>query len=323
MNEEVVSSIMGTLFFIFLLIYSFSSSGITLFLHFILLIIGLFISILMINKITKSSNSIRAKIYFSFIFSFLIFFLILFFWYFGDHQSIDDMGLTTAIVIGPSCFIFMISSFITGIVLSRKRRQRKDFDYSLSAFFWIVNILVVILIVIFNYNPLMSGLAYSSSSIDLCKSLIVSPSAYMFSPRYETNCLWKVAIKLGDENLCENICNVPYVNADSCNINERNTCYNNIAREKGDVDICFKSMKFQDASSCILFLAESTKNVQLCEYLKGGKNQVNGLNEWGRDFCIFRLAPMLGDKSLCDSIIDNETRVECLAGGYGAYRGKY
>jgi len=59
-------------------------------------------------------------------------------------------------------------------------------------------------------------------------------------------------------------------------------------------------------------LAEFTKNPQLCEYIIGGSNYVNGLDGWGRDYCVSRTAVLAGNLSLCNTIKDNETEQACL-----------
>ena len=258
-KSELIVSILGIFFFLTLIIYSTTSSGFTMFLHLLLLISGFLISVLMINKVTKSTNSPKAKIYFSFILNFVLFFLIIFFWFLGDHSSIDDMGLTTAFIIIPTSILFGIIGVITGLVLSIKRKTRKDFEYNLKPLIWTINILVIILVLIFFYNNIVHNISKISQSETLCSLSITvyyshskdTSGSYMFSPYSQAYCLRDVGILKNDEKICEKICDSvkrPGETKYSCEVNIKNNCYYRVTVNKKDIKICFNSPEPFDMS---------------------------------------------------------------------------
>jgi len=227
-KAESIVSILGIFFLLALIIYSATSSGFTMFLHLILLISGLFISILTINKLTKSKNSLKSKIYSSLIISLLIFFSIIFFWFLGDHSSIDDKGLTTGIIIIPTSLFFGLVSFITGLVLSIKRKTREDFEYNLGIYLGVFSIIFLILFVLFFYNPSIFGLATFTNSKNLCY-LIISPNlnSYLSYEGFEQRCLTKTSIE-----------NSKTGSVDCSGIDDPEMCYVKSAINNQDIKIC-------------------------------------------------------------------------------------
>jgi len=227
-KTEIISSILGIFFILALIVYSATSSGLTMFLHFLLLISGFLISILTINKLTKSKNSLKSKIYSSLIISLLIFFAIIFFWFLGNHSSIDEKGLTTAIIIIPTSLFFSLVSFITGLILSIKRKTRKDFEYNLNIYLWIFSAIFLILFVLFFYNVTISGLATSTNSKNICY-LTISPNlnSYLFNRGFEQSCLTKISID-----------NSKTGSVDCSGIDNPRTCYIWSAVNKKDIKIC-------------------------------------------------------------------------------------
>lgn len=309
-NEEITSGIIGIFSFMLLLIYAFTSSGITLFLHTMLLIGGLSISILMINKITKSSNSLKTKIYSSFILNFLLFFSIVFFWFLGNHHSIDDKGLMTFLIIIPSSILFGFIGFIVGLVLSVKRRERNDFDYNLKYLLTITSLLFLLLLLIFFYNPAMRKMAITFEDESLCRSTLITSNSYMFAPSFYSDCMMRVGIAKQDIRICDDVCDNLNIDQKDCQINDKSQCYHNVAREKGDIESCVKAAI---PAYCVLAIAEDTKNIQLCEHLAGGANpRVEFSGSVGRDYCLSTLAPIIGDITLCNSINNNETKQYCI-----------
>ncbi len=237
---ELTASSLGIIFFLALIIYSVTSSGFTMFLHLFLLISGFLISIFMINKVTKSSNSLKSKIYFSFVLSFLIFFSIIFFWFLGNHSSIDDKGLTTALIVIPSTIFFGVASFIIGIILSIKRKTRKDFDYSFKLFSSALTIISIILLFVFFFNFMISKSAIVLGSEGLCYMTLSPPNSgsYMFNADFEPSCVSQVGIAKNDETICKNI------RDDS----HKNRCYHWVTVNKKDIKICFNSPQPFDMS---------------------------------------------------------------------------
>lgn len=232
---ELTVSSLGIIFFLALIIYSATSSGFTMFLHLFLLISGFLISILMINKVTKSSNSLKSKIYFSFALSFLVFFSIIFFWFLGNHSSIDEKRLTTVLIVMPTTTFFGVVSFIVGIILSIKRKIRKDFDYNLKRLLWIFSILSLILLILFFYNSTIVGLATSTNSKNLCY-LTISPdiNSPLFNIIIKNNCILKTSIeesKTGDIS-CGEIKKIA----------DKNACYRWTSINKKDIKICIDNV---------------------------------------------------------------------------------
>jgi len=321
MKEEKVTGIIGIFFAILLIIYSISPTGFTLngllILHLILLILGLIICFLIIGKVTKSSNSLKSKIYFSFIFSFLIFFLITFFWWLGDTIFTigDEFGIST-MLIELSCVLAFAISFIRGIVLSVKRKQRKDFEYNIKSFLFIITILSIILVVLLSYNPVVSKIGLSLGSPSICKMSISLPSSVMFSSGSEEFCLRWVASGNLDDTICDKINDA----------SQRSACYYNIASKKGDVNVCFNGLKrgAQRMAVCVYEVADNLNNSELCEYLAEGKNYVQGLDlpltkenmlpggMTVRDYCIFQIVLHTQNITLCNSINGYESKKDCF-----------
>jgi len=296
------------IFFIFLILYSLTSNSFTLVIHLILLGLGLFISLSQINKFTKN-NSLKPKIYFSFLMSFIVFSSIIFFWFLGDHSSIDEKGLTTAVIIIPSALLFMAISLITGIILSIKRNNIPD-----NTDFRLLNILAALIVLIFFFNPLIGNLAVFAENPSICKTSVSLPSSYMFSPDYESSCLVSVALKTNNENLCENVCDVNYIDEERCNMNAKNKCYVNVASNKKDVNVCLKGNQLEvyEMSYCVMRIAEETSNPLLCEHLRQGNRHIEGLDNWDRNWCIHKVAQRFPNKQLCNDINDEELKEYCI-----------
>ena len=193
----------------------------------------------MIDKVTKSKNSFKVKFYFSLIISLLIFFAIIFFWFLGNHSSIDDKGLTTFIIIIPTSLFFGLVSLIVGLILSTKRKTRKDFEYNLSVYLWIFSTIFLILIILFFYNITISSLATSTNSKNMCY-LTISPNlnSYLFNRGFEQNCLSKVSIE-----------NSKTSSVDCSGIDNPKTCYIWSAVNKKDIKICIDNADSETETS--------------------------------------------------------------------------
>lgn len=234
-KTEIITTILAIFFILALILYSATSSGFTIFLHFLLLISGIVISISTINKLTKSENSLKVKIYSSLIISSLLFFTIIFFWFLGNHSSIDEKGLTTVIIIIPTSLFFGLISFITGLVLSLKRKTRRDFEYNLKPLIWISSVIFLILIVLFFYNPMIVSLAKSTTEKNLCH-ITISPNlnSYLFNAGIERNCL--LVIITEESKTGEITC------SELVNTNDRNSCYRWTSQNRRDIKICVNNV---------------------------------------------------------------------------------
>jgi len=246
-----------------LLIFSFTSSKLIGFSHFSLLILGMIISILMINKVSKSSNLLKLKIYYCIIVCFALFFSIIFFWFLGDHYPMDEKGLGSLFIIFVS-IIFGLISFVVGLILSIKRRHRKDFDYNLKPFLIIVSLISLILIFIILYNPLIHNIAVLKHDENICNYIITTPYNYMFDPSIHSKCVSELGI-LNDESICELVCQrhenyighdkkhdyrSKYIHIDyrqgrfnSCKNYTESNCYLEIAKKKIDPNLCDKTYR--------------------------------------------------------------------------------
>jgi len=130
-KEKIIFSFTATAFIVLLFIYGLTSNPNAIYIHSILLFLGLFLSIFLINKAAKSDNTLRSKISFSFVTPLLIFFMIVFFWFMGD-RSFDDWGIGTVIIVIPSACIFASISFLIGLTLSVKRKAVRDYEINLN-----------------------------------------------------------------------------------------------------------------------------------------------------------------------------------------------
>ena len=261
-KSEIISSILGIVFLLLLIIYSAISSGLSMFLHLLLLVVGISISVLMINKITKSSNSLKSKIAFSFILPFFLFLSIIFFWFLGNHGSIDEKGLITAIIIIPSSLLFALASFFIGLILSLKRKKRKEFRYNLKPFFWIFSIGLLIILILLFYNLALSSLAISTNSKSFCY-LLISPylDSNLFNMAIKQRCLLKISTeesKIGDITCGE-----------LENIEDRNSCYRWTAQNRRNIKICLDNVISETdelkynlyCSSAISYLEDEIYNI--------------------------------------------------------------
>ena len=330
-------------YLLILLLYFFTSSGFTIILHLFLLVFGLVFSIFIINKITKSRNPVKAKIYFGFILSFLIFSLILFFWFLGDHRTIDDKGLTTAIIIFPTIYFFALISFITGIVLSVKRKKRRDFDYNLKPLFWIIHVLILITVLVFFYNSIIFNFAKLSKSENICDlsigfslptSRFPGDGSYMFKPLSKASCLVEIGITKADEDICKDVCSYFDKSSDvkeMCMYNYMDRCYNWVAVAKKDVNVCIKehNMGIDAGPYCVNNLAATIGDPSVCEVFemdsgyfeprKKGIDTIHYKQPLSVDYCISNIVANWWKREtnqdmdyLCNIIKDNEIKQQCI-----------
>jgi|TARA_B100001971_G_C18156685_1_gene518969 Na+-transporting NADH:ubiquinone oxidoreductase subunit NqrC len=229
----------------------------------------------------------------------------------GNHHSIDDKGLTTVIIIIPTSILFGVISFIVGLTLSLKRKERKDFDYNLKYMLLVATIISIILFVILFYNPTMRKMAIAFEDQNLCQATIITSNSYMFAPTFYSNCMMKVGIAKKDTKICDDVCDEKHVDKQHCEMNDQSVCYYNVARQKTDVELCAKS--FSTPSHCVMTIAQDTKNIQLCEYLEGGNNQREEFSgTFGRDYCLSTMAPIMKSIEVCNLIKIQETKDHCI-----------
>ncbi len=234
-KTDITSIILGIVFFLGLIVYAITSSKQKMFIHIILLFLGLFISVLMTNKVTKSSNPLKLKIYFSLITSLLIFGSIVFFWYLGNIISIDEMGLTTFLLILPSIILFAVISLVVGLILSISRKRRKDFDYNLKPFLWIFSIIFLILLILFFYNWIVVNLAILTNTKSICSLTISSDiKSNLFNKGIKRYCLLRSST--GESKVGDITC------GELENIKDRNSCYRWTAQNRRDIKICIDNV---------------------------------------------------------------------------------
>jgi len=249
------------LIYLILLLISLSSSNILLgFSQLGLLVFGMIISISMINKVSKSSNSLKLKIYYNIIVCFLLYFAIIFFWFLGDHSNSDEHGVGSLIIIFLS-IIFGVISFIVGLILSIKRRHRKDFYYNLKPFLIIVSLISLILILITLYNPLIQNIAVLTHNEEICNSIITTPYNYMFDSSIHSACIIKLGILNNDESICELACQraKDYIGHDEKH--DYRSKYIHIDYRQGRYDSC----KDFPVSNCYLEIAKNKIDPNLCD----------------------------------------------------------
>jgi len=255
-----------SLFFLIVSIISFFDN--TLITHLILLILGLTIFILITNKITKTNNKLKLKIFFSFIASLSLFLLVYGIWILGKH-IVDGFGFVLIIVFYTS-MIFGIINFVIGLVLSIKRKNRKDFSYNLKPLLKILSLFCILIILILVYNPLI---------ISIAPNKIVCSMAS--SPLNKAHCLQNLYLKTLDETICEEFCEIK--NYD-CTKSEF-SCYARIAPIKKDVNICIIGYQkgANNMAGCVSNVARETQDVSLCELI--GDIIPEG-DLYTKDFCL-------------------------------------
>ena len=241
-NEKLIENILVAVFLFTLIIYSTTSSSNTLLLFILLLISGFTISIIKINKATKSSNSLKSKIYFSFILSFIYFFPVIFFWFSKDHSNMLDYGLIAAIIIVPLTMLFGVISFLIGTILSIKRKTRNNFNHNIKLPSLIATIASIILLFIFFFNFLISKSAVIIGSDKLCNATLSFPdnNSHMFNSNFKPFCISQVSIAKNDEAICKNIHNIFYEDA----------CRSQLTINNKDIKICFDSLQPFVGSKC-------------------------------------------------------------------------
>jgi hypothetical protein len=241
--------------------YVLISSHYTVILHIILLTSGLLFSILTIDKITKSNNSLKLKIFSSIIISLLVCLSIVFAWLLGERSNIDGMGLGTIFIIIPSCIILLIISIITGLILSIKRSERRDYEENLNIYIKRYGIIFLILILLMFYNITMVEIAQSTTSKTLCKATI-SPKveSYLFNEQIKKDCLLRVLTE--ESSFGEISCN------ELTDLKDRTQCYNLVSVERNDVMICLHVF---DAYNCSFAVRELEK--QISEILKNPQHK--------------------------------------------------
>ena len=158
------------------------------------------------------------------------------------------------------------------------------------------------------------GIAFEDEN--LCHATIENPNSYMFAPSYYSNCMMGVGIKTSNTRICDDACNFDDTD---CLMNTREVCYHKIAFKTNNAELCAES---SFSSYCISTIAKKTKNIQLCELLEGGSDfRVEFSDTSGRDRCLSNMAPVMGDKDICNLINEEETKVHCIE-TYDFYREK-
>ncbi len=173
------------------------------------------------NRISKSSESLSKKNYSNIILNVTIFLTILFTWFLRDRYVIDEKGLTTGLFVLPGTLLFFLLGFIVGIVLIFLRKNRKDsgkFKLNNS----ILSIVLMVLLILFFINPIVSNLAILTNSNGLCTLLPERPYNLLLQDT-EDECERAIAIKTQDVEICSEL------NEYACNI---------IARDAGDFLKC-------------------------------------------------------------------------------------
>ncbi|MBU3907301.1 MAG: hypothetical protein KKA64_03550 [Nanoarchaeota archaeon] len=251
-KTESTSLILGALYLISLIILSRINSSWILFFLGLSFVLGLLISILMCNKATKSDNSLKSKIYFSFILNVFIFILWMFFWLTGSTVHKDEFGLATILML----YVFggcAVIGFIIGLILSIKRRKRKDFKYNLKPLSWIFSILIIVLVIIYFYNSIIFSFALSTESKELC--------SFTFPDLNKQNCLLRVVVEQSKTGAitCGELENIP----------DRNHCFRWTAQNRRDIKICIDNvissteiLKYNEyCTSAISYLNDDIYNI--------------------------------------------------------------
>src|ERR1035437_4645098 len=206
-----------------------------------------------VNRIAKSNNSLRAKIYFSIAFSLCLSIIILFFWFIGSGPLGDEFGLGTVLFILPSAGIILLVGLITGITRSIQMKGVDSPSVNVRALNTKMTIIIVIFVFIIAYNPLVANFAKASGSGSLCSlSAEFSENSATFHSGLKNNCIATVAKTRNDESICNLITDGPRFS------DVITSCYVAIAVQKSDTAICRKGIErgLTGMDSCISIVTE-------------------------------------------------------------------
>lgn len=267
-----LSYFLVTFYFILLLILGFTTSSVSIIALGLLLVTGLIISISKINQITKTQNTTKVKICFSFIFSLLVFSSILFFWALGKNPLLDEFGfasITVAIIAG----IGFVVSFVTGIALTISRKNITKDEFDIKPLISASTILMLVIIVLSFYNPSLSAVSQTLEDEHLCYlTLSVSNNSTLFNTGHRNNCLVEVAKEKLDVSICGKVSG------------SKTGCYIAVATEKNDPDVCKQGANkgIPGMDSCLSIVPEKTgiitqkdlvSAIRICE----DTNECNGV----------------------------------------------
>ena len=220
-----------------------------------------------VNRIAKSNNPLKAKIYFSVVFSLFLSILVLFFWFIGSGPLGDEFGLGTLLLILPSAGIILLVGLITGVTRSIQMKGMDSSSINVKALNTKLTVIIVILIFIIAYNPLVANFAKASRSASLCSlSAEFSENSAMFHSGLKNNCIVTVAKTRADENICNLITDGPRFS------DAVTGCYIAVAVQKSDTAICRKGIEHGLAGmdSCISIVTQSGQTKAVAADLESG-----------------------------------------------------
>ena len=213
-----------------------------------LLIIGSSISIYFTNKISKSNNLLKTKIFFCIILTVLIFQLITFFWLVGDKLPVNGLyPFQLLILFVPPIILFFLISTIIGLIFCIKRRSLNEFEYNLNPSLIIMTILIIFLVLPFFYNGLIHKVAISTQNENLCDLSIGVQGSIIFHIYARSNCMAEVGVLKLDEKVCQMVCeevqNKQSLSYKYCAQELLTQCYKLVAVAKDDIEICKNALK--------------------------------------------------------------------------------
>lgn len=256
-NYSDANLVFGVLFFIGLFSILFRATmqtAVGIIVPIILIGAGSALAVYNVNRIAKSSNSLKAKIYFSVAFSLLLSILVLFFWFIGSGPLGDEFGLGTVLFILPSAGIILLVGLITGIIRSIQMKGTDSPSVNVKALNTKLTIVIIILIFIIAYNPLVANFAKASGSASLCSlSAEFSENSATFHSGLKNSCIVTVARVQADENICNLI-------TDGHRFSDAITgCYVAVAVQRSDTAICRKGIErgLSGMDSCISIVTQN------------------------------------------------------------------
>lgn len=269
-NSSNANWVLGILFFISLfplLFRATTQTAVGLIVSIILIGAGSALAVYNVNRIAKSNNSLKAKIYFSVAFSLFVSILVLFFWFIGSGPFGDELGLTAGLIILPSAGIILLVGLITGITRSIQMKEIDSPSVNVKALNTKLTIIIVALIFIVSYNPLVANFAKASGSASLCSlSAGFSENSAMFHSGLKNNCIVTVAKARVAVLICDMIVDGPRFN------DVITGCYIAVAVQKSDTVICRKGIErgLTGMDSCISIVTQSGQTKAVAADLESG-----------------------------------------------------
>ena len=231
-------------------------------------IVAFIVSVSLAYDIKKLNNSSFSKIL-SVVFVDTILYCTSLLFYDLGNIGVGDKGLLlifTSLVYS----ILLATSIIVGIILVVRNKEN---PYQGSPNKILAPTLILVLIIFF-YTPMVSGIARISQSPDFCSLHIeMKGNSFIFGKDSQDSCILRIALDASSVTYCKQI-------KDSYSgVNERkNMCILNVARNLRDKDLCYQIPTSSEwLSRCIEYITDRKSPGYYYEDREEGKSSPRGL----------------------------------------------